>query len=107
MSLLRQPLIRLLAVNLAAGMAVALLLLGGLLALNFGGLRELIRGDGAAAAILLGFGFIVTFGSAAMGSAVMMLGRERKRGGGKARARRRSIEQRHGPRPAARRLEIG
>ena len=84
-ALIRLPLIRLLAVNLAAGCGVALLMLGGLLALDPGGLRELIFADGATGLALLAFGFVVTFGSAAMGSAVMMLGRERKRGdGGKA-----------------------
>jgi len=84
-ALLRLPLIRLLAVNLAAGCGVALLMLGGLLALNPGGLRELILADGATGLALLAFGFVVTFGSTAMGSAVMMLGRERKRSdGGKA-----------------------
>jgi hypothetical protein len=81
MSLLRQPLLRLLAVNLAAGAGVATLMLGGLLALNPGGLRELIFADrtpGAALA-LLGFGFLITFGSAAMGSAIMALGDKRER----------------------------
>ena len=45
MSLLRQPLIRLLAVNLTAGIAIAVLMLGGLMALNPGGLRDLILAD--------------------------------------------------------------
>ena len=81
MRLLRQPLIRLLAVNLAAGTGVALLLLGWLLALNPGNLRGLISADGATGLVLLAFGFFITFGSAAMGSAIMMLGQERKRGG--------------------------
>ncbi len=79
--LLRQPLLRLLAVNLAAGASVAVLMLAGLLALNPGNLRGLIladRGGGTALALLL-FGFVVTFGSAAMGSAIMALG---TRGGG-------------------------
>ena len=86
-ALLRQPLIRLLAANLAAGFAAALLMLGGLLLINPGNLRGLILADrmGYAAFALLLFGLIVTFGSVAMGSAVMMLGRERRRrsGGGK------------------------
>jgi hypothetical protein len=80
------PLLRLLAINLAAGFAAALLMLAGLLAINPLHLRELIFADGAALALLL-FGLTVTFGSAAMGSAVMMLGKERRneRGsGGKA-----------------------
>ena len=76
-ALARQPLLRLLAVNLAAGCAVALLMLAGLLALNPAGLRDLILADGATGLVLLAFGLIVTFGSAAMGSAIMLLGRER------------------------------
>ena len=81
---LRQPLIRLLAVNLAAGIGVALLMFGGLMALNPGNLRGLLLADrfGYAALGLLLFGLIVTFGSVAMGSAVMALGKERKHDGG-------------------------
>jgi hypothetical protein len=90
MTLLRQPLIRLLAVNLVAGAGVAVLMLGGLLALNPANLRGLILADRtpAAALALLAFGLLITFGSAAMGSAIMMLGaRERNRAPGrKARA---------------------
>ena len=73
---LRVPLFRLLAINLAAGAAVAALLVGGLLALNPSGLRDLIFADtspGTALGLLL-FGFVVTFGSAAMGSAIMAAG---------------------------------
>ena len=64
---LRVPLFRLLAINLAAGMAVAALLVGGLLVLNPFNLRDLIfadRSPGTALGLLL-FGFVVTFGSAA------------------------------------------
>jgi hypothetical protein len=74
---LRVPLFRLLAINLAAGTALAALLVGGLLALNPAGLRDLILADsspGTALALLL-FGFVVTFGSAAMGTAIMAMGR--------------------------------
>ena len=70
------PLFRLLAINLAAGTAVAALLVGGLLAVNPSGLRDLIfadRSPGTALGLLL-FGFVVTFGSAAMGSAIMAMG---------------------------------
>lgn len=70
---LRVPLFRLLAINLAIGMTVAALLVGGLLALNPSGLRDLIFADsspGTALGLLL-FGFVVTFGSAAMGTAIM------------------------------------
>jgi hypothetical protein len=86
MRLIRLPLLHLLAINLAAGVTIAALMLGGLLALNPGNLRGLIVADrnGAAALILLGFGLAITFGSVAMGSAIMMLGRKPKepRGGG-------------------------
>jgi hypothetical protein len=70
----RVPLFRLLAINLAAGTLLATLLVGGLLLLNPSGLRDLIFADsspGTALGLLL-FGFIVTFGSAAMGTALMM-----------------------------------
>ena len=71
------PLFRLLAINLAAGVAMAALAVGGLLALDPGGLRHLIFADaspGTALGLLL-FGFVVTFGSAAMGTAIMAMGR--------------------------------
>ena len=74
---LRVPLFRLLAINLAAGSAVAALFVGGLLALNPAGLRDLILADsspGTALGLLL-FGFVVTFGSTAMGTAIMAMGR--------------------------------
>lgn len=76
MRLLRQPLLRLLAINLAIGVSVAALMLGGLLALNPGGLRGLVLADRApvAALGLLLFGLVVTFGSVAMGTAIMALG---------------------------------
>ncbi|WKA29766.1 hypothetical protein [Bradyrhizobium roseum] len=82
---LRVPLFRLLFINLAVGIALAALLVGGLLALNPGGLRHLIFADaspGTALGLLL-FGFAVTFGSAAMGTAIMAMGRadgEKRRG---------------------------
>lgn len=83
---LRAPLFRLLAINLAIGVALATLVVGGLLALNPGGLRHLIFADaspGTALGLLL-FGFVVTFGSTAMGTAIMAMGRaaddERRRG---------------------------
>ena len=70
----RVPLFRLLAINLAAGIVLAALLVGGLLVLNPAGLRDLIFADnspGTALGLLL-FGFAITFGSAAMGTAIMM-----------------------------------
>jgi hypothetical protein len=86
-SLLQLPLFRLLAINLAAGIMVAALMLGGLLALNPHGLRDLILADSspATAAGLLLFGFVITFGSTAMGTAIMTLGARSKGSGGAAR----------------------
>jgi hypothetical protein len=75
-ALLRIPLFRLLAINLAIGACAAGLLVGGLLWLNPGHLRELIFADRApvvAMALLLA-SFLITFGSAAMGSAIMAEG---------------------------------
>ncbi len=82
--LLRQPLFRLLAINLAIGLAIAGLMLGGLLTLNPGHLRDLIFADrdGYAALGLLAFGLAVTFGSVAMGTAIMALGRTPRTGDG-------------------------
>jgi hypothetical protein len=76
MRLLGQPLFRLLAINLALGTATAVLMLGGLLALNPHGLRDLIfsdRSPGVALGLLL-FGLVITFGSVVMGSAIMAIG---------------------------------
>lgn len=84
MRLLHLPLIRLLAVNLAIGVAIAALTLGGLLAINPGNLRGLILADrnSAAALVLLAFGLVVTFGSVTMGTAVMALGKKPRQDGG-------------------------
>ena len=80
----RTPLLRLLAINLGIGVTLAVLLVGGLLLLNPGGLRHLIFTDRSplVAIFLLLFGFIVTFGSAAMGSAIMAAGLPRDKDGG-------------------------
>ena len=70
---MRQPLLRLLALNLGIGAIMAMLMLGGLLTLNPVRLRDLIFADqsGGAALGLLLFGFLVTFGSSAIfGSAL-------------------------------------
>ena len=85
-ALLRIPLFRLLAINLAIGACAAVILVGGLLWLNPGRLRELIFADsspGIALALLLA-SFLITFGSAAMGSAIMAQGRRElsDKGGG-------------------------
>ncbi len=83
MSLFQLPLIRLLAVNLLIGIGSGALMLVGLVALN-PQLRALIMGDpfGMTAAGVLLFGLIVTFGSVAMGTAVMALGRKPPEDGG-------------------------
>jgi hypothetical protein len=81
MSLLPEaPLARLLLINLAIGAAATLLLVGGLLLLDPGGLRHLILSDrspGVALALLV-FSFFITFGSTAMGTAIMALGRRER-----------------------------
>ena len=59
---------------------MAALFVGGLLALNPAGLRDLILADsspGTALGLLL-FGFVVTFGSTAMGTAIMAMGKQRR-----------------------------
>ena len=78
------PLARLLAINLGIGIAVAVLLVGGLLLINPSGLRHLIFADNSPvlALGLLLFGFVVTLGSTAMGTAIMAMGKvEQKEGG--------------------------
>lgn len=87
LALLRIPLFRLLAINLAIGACAAALLVGGLLWLNPAHLRDLIFADhsGGVALGLLLASFLITFGSAAMGSAIMAQGRKEdqdRRGGG-------------------------
>ncbi|MDC7784997.1 hypothetical protein PQJ75_23415 [Rhodoplanes sp. TEM] len=74
--LLRQPLLRLLAINLAIGLVIAVLAVAGLLALDAHRLRSLILGDQSpvVAVGLLLFGFAITLGSWVMGSAIMRLG---------------------------------
>lgn len=78
------PLFRFLALNCVAGIAASWLFLAGLLWLDTGGLRTLLTGspDGAIAIALLAGGFAVTFGSAAMGTAVWLMPYDRGRTGG-------------------------
>ncbi len=70
------PLLRFLALNLAFGVVVALLALGGLMALDVHGLRHLVLQDQSPLIplIVLALGFIVTFASSLMGTAIMALG---------------------------------
>ena len=87
---LRTPLARLLAINLAIGVALAVLLVGGLLLLNPGHLRDLILADrspGVALGLLL-FGFVITLGSTAMGTAIMAAGVRGRKGDGRGGGRR-------------------
>ena len=73
--LVRHPLFRLLAINFLGGIVVAALTVAGLLAINPMHLRDLILGDrspGVGVGLLL-FGFVVTFASTMMGSAIMAL----------------------------------
>ena len=78
MNLLRQPLLRLLLTNLAFGSLAAVLLVGGMLALDSQGLRTLILADQSPALAigLLLFGFVITLGSAVMGTAIMAIGKD-------------------------------
>lgn len=78
-AIIRAPLFRLLAINLCIGSSIAALLVSGLLWLDLGGLRHLIfadRSPGVAFGLLL-FGFVVTFGSTAMGTAIMAMGEKK------------------------------
>ncbi len=77
MHLLKLPLFRLLAINLVIGAIIAVLMIVGLLVLNPLNIRHMIFSDHEPAAVIgiLMFDFFITFGSAAMGTAVMALGR--------------------------------
>ena len=83
--LFRVKLFRLLAINLAIGISAAILMTAGLFALNPYNLRSLILSDpsGITVAVLLLFGFVVTFGSTAMGTAIMAIGGDTPPRGGK------------------------
>ena len=77
MHLLQLPLFRLLAINLAIGAIIALLMIAGLLVINPLNIRHMIFSDREPAAVIavLVFDFFITFGNAAMGTAIMALGR--------------------------------
>lgn len=78
------PLLQILLINLGFGIFIAIAFVAGLLALDVQALARLILQDHspAAALALLLVGFMVVFGSAAMGSAVMLLeGTEEPPGG--------------------------
>jgi hypothetical protein len=77
MHLLQLPLFRLLAINLVIGAVIAVVMIGGLLAINPLNIRHMIFSDREPVAVIavLVFDFFITFGSAAMGTAIMALGR--------------------------------
>jgi hypothetical protein len=72
----RHPLLRFLALNMALGLVVAAVAVGGLIGFDLFGLRRLILADHSPVAALALFagGFMVTFASTVMGSAIMGLG---------------------------------
>lgn len=76
--MLHEPLFRLLAINLVTGAVLAIVLVSCLLLLNVQGLRDLILADQspAMAIALLLLLLFITFGSAAIGTAVMGIGRK-------------------------------
>jgi hypothetical protein len=78
LKLWRQPLLRLLAINLAGGIVIAIIAVGGLLLVSPADLRRLIFEDQSPglALLLLLFGFAVSFASASMGTAIMGIGRD-------------------------------
>ena len=75
------PLLRLLAINGVMGAGVGLAVVAALFAFDIAGLREIASQTDSTlvAVILLAAGFVVTFASVAMGSAVMLLPRDRDR----------------------------
>jgi hypothetical protein len=64
--------------SLLAGSIAGLLAVAAILALDIGGIRDLMQRDpsGGIALFLMCFGFVVTFGSAALGAAIMAIGSE-------------------------------
>ncbi|MBI4724777.1 MAG: hypothetical protein HY765_07305 [Rhodomicrobium sp.] len=68
-------LVRFLTVNCTIGVAAGWLLLAALFLTNAAGLRDLILNSDAPGLplVMLAAGFAITFGSAAMGAAVMMM----------------------------------
>jgi len=79
------PLVKLILGHVVVGTLAGWTLLAGLLASDVAGLRSLIQAspDGALAIAMLALFFAVTFGSAASGAAIISLGRDSDRGGGR------------------------
>lgn len=74
----RMELFRLLALNALAGTVAAVIVVAGLLWLDIGKLGSLVAGSDQPAlpVALMTFGFVVTLASAAMGTAIMRIGRD-------------------------------
>jgi hypothetical protein len=72
------PVLSLVLVNAAGGAVVALLLVGSILGLDIGGIGTLVRESDVPAVpvAMLVAGFVITFSSVAMGSAIMRVGRD-------------------------------
>ncbi|WP_245926662.1 hypothetical protein [Breoghania corrubedonensis] len=81
----RNPLFRLLAINWLAGFVVTVLLVAGFYLTDIGGLWSLImRSETPFVPIaMLFFGFLITFTSAAMGTAIMSMPSDGSGGGGR------------------------
>jgi len=78
LKLWRQPLLRLLAINLAGGIVIAIIAVGGLLLVSPADLRRLIFEDQSPglALVLFLFGFAFSLASASMCTAIMGIGRD-------------------------------
>ena len=70
----RDPLHRLLFINGMCGAILALAFVAALFLFNVAGLADLLVGEGQPALVvgLMAFGFVITFSSLMMGSAIMM-----------------------------------
>ncbi|WP_181702574.1 hypothetical protein [Chthonobacter albigriseus] len=73
---MRQPLLRLLALNGLAGATAGVVVVTGLLGFDVGGIGRLVAAsDNPALPIgMMTFGFIITLASVAMGTAIMRIG---------------------------------
>ncbi|MEO0975754.1 MAG: hypothetical protein AAFY24_00785 [Pseudomonadota bacterium] len=73
-----EPLIRLVAINGAAGVCVAMLVMAGIFWTNIGNLRVLVSNaeDPVLPVLMLAFGLVITLGSVVIGSAIMLLGKK-------------------------------
>jgi hypothetical protein len=77
MEFFRAPLVKFLAVHLAVGIGAGWTVLGLMFWIDVGGMRSLIvnSGDAVVAVAMLAIFFALTFGSLAMGTGIMGLGR--------------------------------